>query len=90
MRIWDNIFAYGTRFLIMASLAILKQSEADLIILDMDDTIQYFDRFRGEEDSGGSSTGSCEILRPYEEIIAEAIRIGNKIATPARVQQIFD
>jgi len=73
----------------MASLAILKLSESELLDLDMDDTIQYFDSFKQEE-GGESKAGSCKVLKPYEEIIAEAIRIGNKTVTPTRVQQLFD
>jgi len=73
----------------MVSLAILKLSESDLIMFDMDETIKYFDTLKEEKD-GSSSTGSCEVLKPYEEIIAEAIRIGNKTVTPTRVQELFD
>jgi hypothetical protein len=31
MRVWDNVFVYGTRFLFKASIAILKLIESDLL-----------------------------------------------------------
>jgi hypothetical protein len=48
----------------------------------MDDVIEYFDAFKSEE-------GKYEALPPYEEIINEAIKVGNTHITNARVNQLF-
>jgi hypothetical protein len=42
LRIWDNIFAYGTRFLISTALAILKLIEKHLIGLSLSDINDFF------------------------------------------------
>ena len=50
LRIWDNIFAFGTRFLISAALAILKLIESELIKLDIDGINDYFKLLKNEDE----------------------------------------
>jgi hypothetical protein len=69
MRIWDNVFAYGTRFLISAVLAILKLIEPNLLSLsNLGDINDYFKQMR-EPDAHNS------LLPEVEVIINEARRI---------------
>ena len=42
LRIWDNVLAYGTRFLLSAALAILKLIEPSLIQLNFGDINDFF------------------------------------------------
>jgi hypothetical protein len=51
----------------------------------MDEVIEYFDKFKDEENNNPKYT----LLPPYEQIIAEAIKVGNSHITNARVNQMF-
>ncbi len=51
MRIWDNIFVYGTRYIFKVTIAILKLTEADLLQLDISGINDYFRSFKDEEAS---------------------------------------
>jgi hypothetical protein len=42
LRIWDNIFAYGTRFLFSTALSILKLTEKQLIKLNLSEINDFF------------------------------------------------
>ena len=69
----------------MVAIAILKLNEEELYQLDMDEVIDYFNKFNDEE----SADPKYRLLKPYEVIIAEAIKVGNTSITNARVNQIF-
>lgn len=49
IRIWDNLLAYGTRFLFNVSLSILKQVEYRLLELDMAEINEFFKLFKRED-----------------------------------------
>jgi len=49
LRIWDNIFAFGTRFLLSAALAILKLIEKDLLKLGLGEINDYFKSLKDED-----------------------------------------
>jgi hypothetical protein len=49
LRIWDNIFAYGTRFLLSVALAILKLIEKDLLKLGLGEINDYFKSLKDED-----------------------------------------
>ena len=51
----------------------------------MDEVIDYFNKFNDEE----SADPKYRLLKPYEVIIAEAIKVGNTSITNVRVNQIF-
>jgi len=87
VRIWDNIFAYGTRFLLMTAIAVLKLIEKTLMHRDIDEILEIFDKFKDGEANGSKQ---WDLMPDFEEIIAEAIRIGNQYITPARVDQMFE
>jgi hypothetical protein len=69
----------------MVSIAILKLNEEELYRLDMDEVIDYFDKFKDEE----NVDPKYKLLKPYEVIISEAIKVGNSIITNAKVNELF-
>ena len=69
----------------MVAIAILKLSEEDIFHLDMDEIIDYFNKFKDEE----NVESNFRLLKPYETIIAEAIKLGNNQINNVRVNQIF-
>ena len=66
VRIWDNLMAHGTKFILNVSLALLYLMKDELITLDMGGINEYFKKLKDDE--------SCEykLLPPYEDIIQEA------------------
>jgi hypothetical protein len=71
LRIWDNIFAYGTRFLLSAALAILKLIEKDLLHLGMGEINDYFKSLKDED----PHSQKYKLLPDFETIINESKRI---------------
>jgi len=51
----------------------------------MDEVIDYFDKFKDEE----NVDPKYKLLKPYEVIISEAIKVGNSIITNAKVNELF-
>lgn len=49
IRAWDNILAYGTRFLFNMTLAILKSVETQLLELDMAEICEYMKLMKQED-----------------------------------------
>jgi hypothetical protein len=49
IRIWDNLLAYGTRFLFNVSLSILKSVEYRLLELDMAEINEFFKLFKRDD-----------------------------------------
>lgn len=49
IRIWDNIFVYGTKFILQASIAILKLIEDDLLQISFSDINEYLKHLKEEE-----------------------------------------
>lgn len=69
IRIWDNILAYGTRFIFSAALAILKLVENNLMGLSMGDINDFFKEIKDEDES------KYRLLPDFERIITEAKKI---------------
>lgn len=63
IRIWDNLLAYGTRFLFNVSLAILFMLKDQLMDLDFSDINDYF---KALKDDGHLDQN---LLPPFEDII---------------------
>lgn len=68
IRIWDNILADGTKFIIKVALSILKLSEGDLLKLDFNGINEYFKSFSDRSESGAAA---CP-LTDFEMVIREA------------------
>lgn len=49
IRIWDNILAYGTRFLFNAALALLDLLRERLLVLEMGDINEFFKRLKDDD-----------------------------------------
>ena len=81
IRIWDNLLAYGTRFLFNASLAILYLLKEQLLELDFSDINDFFKALKDDEHL------DQKLLPPFEEIIEQAqqIDIPNE-----RIKELFD
>ena len=82
IRVWDNIFAYGTRFLLMVSMAILTFAEKELLKLSDMEFLAYFEQFKDEK----------EIQKQWGDvnnIMEVARRIGSKHMTKRRIDQLF-
>lgn len=45
IRVWDNILAYGTRFVFNVALSILRALEHQLLDLSMEQLIKFFDSY---------------------------------------------
>mmetsp|Transcript_36897 Transcript_36897/g.35626 ORF Transcript_36897/g.35626 Transcript_36897/m.35626 type:complete len:105 (-) Transcript_36897:169-483(-) len=84
IRIWDNIFVYGTRYLFSVTIALLKLIEPDLLKLDLTGINEYFQSLKYEEQgwgqqqrSGQKNSGAQDrnLLPPIEDIIKESLKI---------------
>lgn len=71
IRAWDNILAYGTRFLFNMTLAILKSVETQLLELDMAEICEFMKLMKQEDGQDQQDN----ILKPVEELIEDAQRI---------------
>jgi hypothetical protein len=83
LRLWDNIFAYGTRFILSASLAILKLLETNLLGLDLGGINEYFKKLKDED----AETISLRLLPDFESIIQESKKIN---ITDEKIEAIMD
>jgi hypothetical protein len=66
IRIWDNIFAQGTRFMFKVGIAILKLTQHELLQLDISGVNEVFISFKDEK---------CKLLPGIELIIAESMKV---------------
>ena len=69
IRIWDNIWASGTKFLFQAALAILKIIQNDLITLSFADINERFKKLKDEDERQSASWTQQKLLPDYERII---------------------
>lgn len=69
IRMWDNILAFGTRFIFNLSLAILHMLKDQLMELDFGDINEFFKALKDDTHLEES------LLPPYESIIENAVRI---------------
>lgn len=69
IRIWDNILAFGTRFIFSTALAILKLVENNLLGLNLGDINDFFKQLKDEDES------KYRLLPDFEKIIIEAKKI---------------
>jgi hypothetical protein len=65
IRAWDNILAYGTRFIFNISLAVLQQLEGELMGCGMVEILELFKKLKREN-------GEDSILPPVEVMIEKA------------------
>lgn len=73
IRIWDNIWANGTRFLFQAAIAVLKLIKNDLISLGFAEINERLKKLKDDEhDRQGGSWTKHTLLPEYEKIISEA------------------
>jgi hypothetical protein len=81
IRIWDNLFVYGTRYIFQVSLAILKLIEDDLLQLDLSGINDYFKSFKDDDNhqtaspQAGAPFAHKSLLPPIETIISESLKI---------------
>lgn len=69
IRMWDNILAFGTRFIFNLSLAILGLLKDQLIELDFADINEFFKALKDDTHMNE------KLLPPFEDIIEQAVRI---------------
>jgi hypothetical protein len=80
IRIWDNIFVYGTRYLFQVSIAILRLIQNDLVQMDLSGINDYLKSFKDDEKvayqglSANSAIGR-QLLPPIETIIEESLKV---------------
>lgn len=86
IRIWDNIWASGTKFLFQAAIAILKLIKNDLIELSFGDINERFKKLKDDDDRQVGSWTQQKLLPDFERIITEARSI--KI-TDERIKALF-
>jgi len=72
IRIWDNIFAFGTIFMFKFALAVLKFVQYDLIRLDLQGVNDFFRLFKEDEDNGLTK---AKVLPETEVLITESLKI---------------
>jgi len=83
LRIWDNIFAYGSRFILSTALAILKLIESNLQGLSLGDINDFFKQLKDDD----GETTSFRLLPDFETIIKESRRIN---ITDERIESIMN
>ena len=69
IRVWDNIFTYGTYFIFNVVIAILKLGEKKLLSYDLDGITNYFKSFKELESKASHNISS------YETIIKESLKV---------------
>jgi hypothetical protein len=72
LRIWDNVLAFGTRFLLSAALAILKLIEQSLLRLNFGEINDFFKQMKDQDER---QTGTYRLLPDFELIIRTAKKI---------------
>lgn len=71
LRIWDNILACGTKFLISTALTILRLCEHQLLQLNLGDINDFFKQFKDEDEQ----RASYRLLPDFELIIKESQKL---------------
>jgi hypothetical protein len=76
LRIWDNLFAYGSRYLFQVAIAILTLLEDTLLERDMEQINTLFGSFRDNTKAGNiMGNNDAYFLPPDEDIIKMAGKI---------------
>lgn len=81
IRLWDNILAFGTRFIFNISLSILSLLKDQLIELDFGDINEFFKSLKDD------SHLEEKLLPPFEVIIQESVKI---YISEDKMEQLFD
>jgi hypothetical protein len=76
LRIWDNLFVFGSRYLYQVTIAILKLLQDTLLERDMDEINTLFGNFRDNTNAGNAiGNNDAYFLPPDEDIIREAAKV---------------
>jgi len=62
IRIWDNILAYGTRFLFNITLALLELLQDRLLTLDMCQIDEFFKLLKDDDHAEEKQLPPCELI----------------------------